>query len=201
MAAVLGDFLRITMRGTLFDQTILNVFYYRVVSITGFSNDGYQAILDEFEANVWDNVRPIISSDYTLLDNAVQNVTNEIDILTQNVNQAGSVLVGSLPSYVCYTFRLQRETVATRNGYKRFAGVPESLVTGNNYIGSLASLVAVQDGLKADLISGVAGLAEPVIMKRPLPSPVPSSHPYASIGGSDFRGIGSQNTRKGGGWT
>lgn len=201
MAASLGDFLRITVTGDMFDQTILNVFYYRVVSLTGFTNDGYEALADDFQSKVISPVRLATSSDYVFRDMLVQNVTNEIDIYTETLNLAGQQLLSALPSFVCYTFRLQRESVFTRNGYKRFAGVPESFVTGNEYVGTQTLIDNIAAGLYADLTSGLALLAEPVIMKRPLPTPVPSSHPYSSIGGADFRGIGTQNTRKGGGWT
>lgn len=203
MAAVLGDFLQITVLGRIFSQDVLNVYYYRVVSVTGFTNEGYETILDEFEETVITPVLAATSADYDVQEITVRNVTNGLDFLVHTFAVGaleGTSASPALPSYVNYTFRLQRESLVTRNGYKRFTGVPEDLVTGNTFVGSSALTTAIENGLKADLVSGVATLAEPVIMKRPLPTLVPSSHPYASIGGCDFRGIGSQNTRKAGSW-
>ena len=201
MGALLGDFLRITMSSFMFDQTILNVLYYRVTSIAGFTDDGYEACLDDFVDNILEPVQLATSTDFRFDSLYLQNISNGIDIATRNIGLDGSIGAGSLPSFVNYTFRLQRETVATRNGYKRFAGVPESYVTGNTYTGPGGLIDTIEQGLALDLLSGLVSIAEPVIMKRPLPTIVPSSHPYSSIGGSDFRGIGTQNTRKGGGWT
>lgn len=203
MAAALGDFLRFDLFGRLFGQDILNVFYYRVTSLTGFTDDGYDALLGEFQGTVMDNVVSMLSQDFKFRELVITNVTNGVDFVTQTFGASeyfGEIESPSLPSYVCFTFRLQRETLTTRNGYKRFAGCPESSVSGNEVTANLAVIPAIEAGLASDLVSGLATLCEPVIVKRPLPTLVPSSHPYSSIGGCDFRGIGSQNTRKGGGW-
>lgn len=203
MAASLGDFLRTTVTAELFGQNILNIFYWRVTSITGLTGDYLSAINDELELNLITPMSDIQSSDLQYREILTQNVTNGIDFAVKTYTAdelAGTHPTASLPSFVTLTFRLQRESLVTRNGYKRLSGIPENLVTGNDYVGSTVEIDAIEAAFSADIVIGIATIAEPVILKRPLPTIVPTSHLYSSIGGCDFRGVGSQNTRKGGGW-
>lgn len=199
MAASLGDLLQYTFKGRLFGQQCLNVFYYRVVSVTGFLNDGYTAVADVITDTIIENVRVIQSVDYAWEGYEYRNLTNGIDFGSRTFDAPGlqgNSVTASLPSYVSWTFRLLRESLTTRNGYKRFAGVGEGDVSGNTSLLTAAAINNVTAALAADIYLNLALVAEPVIVKRPIPNPALVGYVYSSVGGADFRGIGSQNTRK-----
>lgn len=199
MAAVLGDLLQITDFQTYLGQQVLNVYYYRVVSVTGFTNDGYIPLLEEFRDNVILAVVPLQSARLMHEYVEVRNLSNGVDVFTLEIDQPGTNAAAStadLPSYVSYSFKLVRESLATRHGFKRFAGVPDTMIDGNVYTSSTALTEAVEDALAADIVIGIATIAEPVIVKRPIPASPIASYVYSSIGSAIFSLIGTQNTRK-----
>lgn len=198
MAALLGDLLQFTVFQTLAGQQCLNVYYYRVTSLTGFTNDGYEPLLGEFITQVILPTQDFQSVHVQYDSVEVRNLSNGVDFF--NVSYAPGFATGDitgdvLPSYVTYTFRLVRETLATRNGYKRIAGVPESAGSANGFTPGTTLIQAYTDAVSADLVLGLVTIAEPVIVKRPISVPA-GDYVYSSIGSADFRGVGSQNTRK-----
>lgn len=199
MAAVLGDLLEFSVRQTLYGQDVYNMFYYRVTSVTGFTNDGYEALENEFRDQVLATQATLQSADLQYREITLKNLSNGIDFYTETIavdDMTGTLELAALPSYVCYTFRLLRESLATRNGYKRVAGVPEAWVTGNDFSASVTPLNNYAVELAADLIIGIATIAEPIIVRRPIVVPMGTSYVYASVGSAEYRKISTQNTRK-----
>lgn len=183
---------------TLLNQVVLNVYYYRVTSITGVAQGGYALFDTWFQANVMTPVRAIQNQALVHTGLQIRNLSNGLDYYENSFSLAGtqSESVGTvMPPNVCWTFRLVRESLATRNGYKRYAGVSEGLVA--NGVSALTATPAnnVINALKADYVEGAVTIAEPVIPKRPILVPA-GNYVYASIGDAQFRGLGTQNTRK-----
>lgn len=200
MAAFLGDLLQCIDNQVYLGQQILNVYYYRVVSISELAGDYLSAINDQFELNVLSAVRDLQNSGVQHVSREWKNLTNEVDLFVNGevlAGTSGSTESTGEPSFVSAGFILRRESLATRNGYKRFAGLTEGQVSGNTYTGDAGVITAIEVALAEDLFLGVIDTVEPVIVKRPIPSPA-TSFVYASIGSSSFRGIGTQNTRKAG---
>jgi hypothetical protein len=200
VAAVLGDLLQLVDNQSYLGQQVLNVYYYRVTATLGLA-DPYLADLNSYwEDNVLDPIIQIQGDGLVHQSREWRNISNGTDLFVEStaVPGANSVAESSeLPSYVSLGFLLQRESLATRNGYKRFAGLTENFVEGNTWTGSTTSIDNIETALAGDLNIGILAVAEPVIVKRPIVVPV-GSYIYSSIGAASFRGLGTQNTRKAG---
>ena len=200
MAAALGDLIRIVDNQTYLNEPLMNVYWYRVTSVTGFTDDGYEAMADWFVDTVVDPVRAIQSDGLLHTTLQVVNMTNGIDFFEENINLPGTIASGTgedAPSNLSYGFRLIRESLVTRNGYKRFAGVVDGGMDGNDIALNPTDVTAIEDALSADVVIGIATLAEPVIVKHPVGSPPVASYLYSSIGDAVVAAhVGTQNTRK-----
>lgn len=200
MAGALGDLIQLVDNQSYLGQQVLNVYYYRITAITGLF-DGYLSELNDYwDANVLLPICDIQSDGLAHNSREWRNISNGVDLFVD-----GTVVEGRLtttegaetPSYLSAGFLLQRESLATRNGYKRFAGIPEASVQGNTYVGLGADILTLQTALAGDLNIDLFSVAEPVIVKRPIVVPV-EDYIYSSIGSAIFRGLGTQNTRKAG---
>lgn len=198
MAAALGDIIRITDRQRYLVQQVLNVYFYRVTSLTGLTGDYLGVFATNFQGAVLDPVKELQVEALTHESLYLENLTNGIDIseVTDGFPQTGEYgNVDGMPPFVSYGFQLVRESRVTRNGYKRFGGVPEAAVDAGVYVGDPALITDVENGLGADLQAGLVTYAEPVILKHPFTVPLVAPE-YASISAGLYKGIGSQNTRK-----
>lgn len=199
MAAGLGDLIQIIDNQTYLGETLMNVYYYRVTSITGLVSNYLEVLADWFVAEVMAPVRAIQGTNLTHTLLSVRNLSNNIDYYEDNVNLTGGKVVdlaGSFPSYVTVNFKLIRESLVTRNGSKRFSGLQEVASLGNSYLFATGEKEAIETALAEDIILGVVTVAEPVIVKRPFEPPVGVSYLYSSIGSAAYTKFGTQNTRK-----
>lgn len=198
VVAALGDLLQITDFQTYLSQQVLNVYYYRVTSITGLDGGYLEAIGDWFKDNVLAAVVNVQVDGLLHVTRDIRNLSNGVDLYTDSevIPGAGDVSATSFsPSYVSLGFLLRRESLTTRNGYKRIAGVPEQNITGNQWDGPTDVLSDIEIALAMDVVIGLATIAEPVIVKRPIDVPV-GEYEYSSVGSASFRGLGTQNSRK-----
>jgi hypothetical protein len=199
VASILGDLWQVVDNQRYLGEELMNVFYYRVTSVTGIMDAGYDSFLDWFETDVVEVMADLQSTDLNHYQISVRNISNNIDFREKAIDVDGLATGGasSMPSYVTLTYKLIRESLVTRNGAKRIAGVSESQVTGNTWTaaGSAAD-IALAAALATDWVDGVITMAEPVIVKRPINPPVGTTYEYSSIGDAQFTRIGTQNTRK-----
>lgn len=198
MAANQGDLLQLTTVATYYGQQCLNVYYYRYQPVAPSADDVYEAIVDWFVDNVLEQVRQIQNVNLTYTGIEVRNLSNGVDFYNLAITPgtlSGTVTGEGLPSYVTYGFRLNRESLATRNGYKRFSGVSESQGSGNSYTPPAGNITNLTGELAEDIVIGLVTIAEPVIVKRPISVPA-GAYVYSGISSADFRGVGTQNTRK-----
>jgi len=201
VASILGDLWQIIDKQLYLEQQVLNVYYYRVTNISGVNDDGYALALDWFEDNVVDIVRPIQVDSLNHYELEIRNLSNGLDIHTKAIDLDGTRTAGSptpMPSYVSAGFKLIRESLVTRNGYKRIAGISESDTTGNIFALAGSALTdAIEAAFSADMVIGLITIAEPVIVSHPIGTPPVTSYTYSSIGDAAVKAtLGSQNTRK-----
>lgn len=200
MAASDGDLIQLVDNQRYAGQQCLNVYYYRVTAPLGLS-DGYLAdINDWWDDNVLSKIKVVQNVAVEHLSREWRNLSNGTDLFVDSTLVGGEHSATAstiLPSFISFGFLLQRESLVTRNGYKRFVGVTDDQVSGNDYVGDTGDMDDIATALASDVTIGLATLAEPVIVKRPIVVPV-SSYVYSSIGSATFRGIGTQNTRKAG---
>src|SRR6185436_3891596 len=157
VAAALGDLIRITDRRTFLAQEVLNVYFYRVTSITGLGTGYLDLMGAAFADLVVDPVAALQASDVSHSELFLENLSNGIDIntFTTGFPVVGAAGSDSLPPYASYGFQLIREDRTTRNGYKRFAGVTEANQTDGIYTGGATAISNVEDALKADMVVGL----------------------------------------------
>ncbi len=198
MASILGDLWQLTDTQSLLNQVVLNVYYYRVTSVTGLTQAAYDDFLQWFITNVLTPVKGIQAAQLVHTNLSVRNLSNAVDFVDLPINTAGGVNSTAqevLPPNITHTFRLVRESLVTRNGYKRFSGVVDGQISGGVSALVAASYNPINTALAADWVDQGFTLAEPIIPKRPLLTPA-GAYLYSSIGGCQYRGIGTQNTRK-----
>jgi len=201
VAAVLGDLLKVVDVQTYLGQEVLNIYWYRVTSVTGFLDEGYEAIADWFEDNVIVPVTQIQASALTHTAIRLYNMSNGIDFYEKPIDVDGAQTAAAitlLPSYVSIGFKLVRESLVTRNGYKRIGGLFDGQVDGNNFNIDAAARTDIEEAMAADIVLGVVTTAEPVIVKHPIGSAPIASYLYSSIGSAQMTRVGTQNTRKAG---
>lgn len=197
MAASMGDVIRVIVNQTQAGQTIQNVYHYQVVTLTGLEGDYLQVVIDWVVNEVIPPVAALQSDALEYVSVFAINVTNNVDFKEQSLlGSAGAITGDAMPPNVTYTFRLIRETLATRHGYKRFAGVPESKQSnGSIQAVTDTQITAITDALAADIqpAPSVVPLLAPVIVRKSATGTVVAVN---NVGSADFRGIGTQNTRK-----
>lgn len=200
MALGAGDLIQCIDFQTYLGQSILNVYYFRGTPPLGATEPLLSEMNDAFMDLVLTPILDLQNAALSHVSREWKNLTNGTDLFVDGSVVDGVNAVGSgaaSPSFVSAGFILRRESLVTRNGYKRFAGLLEGQLSGNTYVGDATVISNIEVGLAADLPFGLVTIAEPIIVRRPFTPPV-ESYEYASIGSASFRGIGTQNTRKAG---
>lgn len=198
MGAALGDLLQLVDNQVYLEQQVLNVYYYRITNVTGIADPYLPALNDWFTDNVLDPVKALQVNGLQHVSREWKNLTNGVDLFVDGTVVDGGQSVSPslyMPSYVSLGFILRRESLVTRNGYKRIAGIGEGLISGNEFIGTGSGIPDIEEAFAKDIVLGLVTIAEPIILKRPIVVPV-ESYEYSSIGSASFRGVGTQNSRK-----
>jgi hypothetical protein len=200
VAASLGDYLQFDVLSIYLGQNCHNVFYYKVNSITGLGGNYLEALCQWMETNVLTPVAQIQADAVEYVSITAKNLTNVLDFHVEPVGFNGviaSVAASRLPSWVAASFKLNRETLATRNGWKRFTGMQDGQVIENTLDLDPGDVAAIEAALASDIVLGLVNVAQPVIVKRPLVVPLPTTHVSSGIGSAQLRPfVGSQNSRK-----
>lgn len=202
-----GDHIQLKAFQTLANVSgdVLNVFWFEVSSIT--SPQPLVSIAPYLKT--WfqgDFIPPITAMQtagvqYTRIEvSSVENFETDFAIIDLDSTCKGQVVGEFSSSAAAWSFQLNRTTRVTRNGSKRFAGVPEEQVQ-NNLPSSTALLYAEEVQVVLydvpPIPLGMAGEMSllHVIPKTPTPpATLPST--FNRVSGVSFRGVGSQNTRK-----
>lgn len=196
MSASNGDLIRVVDTQTYLGQTVLNVYYYIVTAALGIVGDALGIMDSSWESTVLTPVVAIQSDHLSHVNREWRNLTNGVDIFNNDtVVDGGNTGGDDLNSFTSVGFLLRRSNLTTRNGYKRFSGLKEGNVSGNTFTISSSFISAIESGLASPLTDGIAELARPVIVKRPIPEPAVSVV-HSDVLSASFRGIGTQNSRK-----
>lgn len=199
MAASLGDLIQLVDRQSYLGQEVLNVYYYRVVSIVGIEGDYLSEMETWFQENLLAPILDVQVDGLTHFERQWRNLSNGADLYIDSESFVGALAVSSTaytPSFVTASFMLVRETTVTRNGYKRIAGLSDVQVSGNTWTPNPLEIAAIEEALAMDIEVGAVLYAEPVIVKRPMPAVPIATYDYSSVGSAMFRRVGTQNTRK-----
>lgn len=173
---------------------IMNVFYYSE-TVNPTSN----AEVEEFIQEWIDNIQPAIlafqSDQIVYLEIRAEHIGG---IYFSSISQGAvdGVISGSaLPPYYAYEFIYRRATRATRNGFKRFAGVIEEAIDqGGNVTGGVATALTAAETVLDDTLNMSWGAASPIIYGPQGPAhPADVENPVSEVA---FQRITTQNSRK-----
>jgi len=191
-----NDIIRLTVRGQTANQEIVNVYHYKQV---GAGTLVLEDLHDEFMDNVLSPLSVISSSSMLWLRFTYEQLQVGgifLDLISETPSN-GAVAGDQLPPNVCYTFTFVRKVRGNRNGYKRFAGVPESWQNGGELSAGHATEIGnVASALGSDLTTAASVVFRPGVLHKfhngqPVDPPV-----FQEIATVAFTGIGTQNTRK-----
>jgi len=205
MALSVNDIVQITDVQTYLGQTMLNVYFYRVVTLESLTD--YNDVDQAFINTIWPEMLPIQSLGVAHVGNIIKNLTNGLDIFTGLDTDSGEATGDGAPSFTSLGFRLNRSTALTRHGSKRIGGISEAASVGNElasaYITPVNDLAAVMGGvIERDGTVDHDVTLEPVIIGR-----IPTGEPGAGeldlsivnpVSGAQFVRVTTQTTRRAG---
>jgi len=184
--------IRFTLKGMCITVQTVNVFYY---GGTTFAESTLE-YLEAFRDDVIAYLAPVttVSMEYNEIDMQMVKGSDTFDSLAVSI--AGTSSGDSLPPFNSWDFTQVRAAAGERNGYKRFAGVPEGL-QANGIATSAAetNLDIVADKLDNDLTVG-AETWSPVIRRTRVNKVVLPFPKFYTISTVQYSKIGSQNSRK-----
>jgi len=195
----IGDLYQLIDRQEFASQTVLNVYYYRLVSSGGsapFANDLALAFFETL-------IPAIIDVQVEGLHHNALEVScpdDPSDFITLTIvapDGVGTAGTDGLPPFVAGAIRLNRASRELRNGQKRLAGPPESAQTNGTVTGTYTTSMNVIAALMAGSLTetGHSSVFVPRIVRKQ------RTPPYAitadiGISSAEFTKLSSQNTRK-----
>lgn len=194
--AQVGDVFRVTTAAQYLGENLLNVYYYRLLDVPAAGNplEGLASVMD---TEILPTVAVIQQQNHVVKLVRVENL-NSTEIYERVVDIPGQVSANAgnpLPSFYAVTFQLVRTTRDTRHGSKRFGGIPDNLVYGNEWLGSVTPLNAIAAKLKTTWVAGLVDTFQPVIVRHPVPAP-PINPVFNVVADCLYKGVRTQNTRK-----
>lgn len=172
-------------------QTVLSIFHY-----VGLAAGTAAQLAVDFYTQIMPAILDIQSNQvhWSLLD--VVNYNNLADFFSYSISQNGTVSGDYLSPFVASCFLYLRPTRSTRNGMKRFAGVPESASADGvlRSAGYVTTSNACATALQSIVTHSGVDTWQPAIGHRPGPGhPDWSASKITQVNWTHF---GSQNTRK-----
>ena len=155
----------IRLRQSLFEQEIVNIFYYKDDE-TG-PNVGLSQIAIAFVADVLAVIEVMQSELLEGVDVRVRKLGGTVEEVQNIDTRTGERPGEALPSFNAWGYILNRTNIDIRNGAKRFAGVAEGDVDGNFPVSAIqVDLDNIAIALQATLILANDAELTPVIYRR-----------------------------------
>lgn len=167
--AAIGDVFQVIDEQLMFGQTMLNVYFYKVLSASVTDNNA-ESVANAFETTVIPDVAACQSTDIVHVAIHVQNLFDVSDKFDAAISVPGTAVMDSAGAFEAYPFRLVGNNGAVRNGAKRIAGVgtdaiTDGVVTDMGILGSLGTLATTMQSILNWGLLAAEELA-PVIVKR-----------------------------------
>jgi len=185
--------IEVLITGFVLGEETINRFFYATMNAPIDTLDDF---LTEFGNTVLTDVLAIMSNQSGFSVGTAQFVKGGTAFASKIYAAAGNVSGDVLPPFVAWDFTLLRGGARERNGYKRFAGVPESYQANGNPTTTAAALAAAAAVTMGSTVSTANDTWDPVI-QRTVVNHIPQHPPvYYDISNVIFSRIGSQNSRK-----
>lgn len=179
-------------RGVILGQECINSYFYGGDAPIADLHD----LLTAWISEVHNNLTPLVSVQYTVEQVDVIEVKGGNAFAIFPFVDGGLVSGDCCPPTICWDFTLLRGGAGERNGYKRFAGVPESLqLNGVGTSGAIINNNAFAPHLAASLTI-VAEVYAPVIRRTKVHKVNKNPPVYYTTASATYAGIGTQNSRK-----
>jgi len=203
--AATGDIIEVKMSWG-WSSTIpefINIFHYQNTGDPFFIDvDAVNAFFDaasetgefvEVLLNALSSVVQILSVEMTNLDNP-----DDFALYVLPTPVAGDISGDSMPSFVAYGYTYERSTRATRNGAKRFVGVPEQSVSNGVIVpaavfGVQAIAAALEVPVSFSVDAGIDNALTPTIVRKT------GTFTYSAtnlVSGVTYKRVTTQNSRK-----
>lgn len=195
--ATVGDVFQLTLKASYLGQSISNVFFY-YMSVATSSNPYAAALANLFVDEVLSSIAAFQSDQLVYSEIYCVNVGTPLDMVVLPLSETGAIdaeLDTLLPSYIAAKFRFTRSGAGQRYGYKRFAGLNDTLVNGNIASAAMTAFgLTCASNLDDPLIGGSGTTLNPFVASRPITlGVIPSGYIPQ---GCQFSGITTQNSRK-----
>lgn len=181
---MIGDVYNLVLQQSLYGQFVYNIFQYR--QLTSGTNPSYTdagSLIQAFQIDVLTSLDNISVSDLAYVNIDVWNLFDPDELASDNtlVPSAGAVTpTDVLSRFMAWEFRSHRATRSIRRGYKRIAGLDESMLTNSQpTAGMVTALATAAAALSADIQWNDEPLTptfQPVIVKR-IKYTAPSGNP------------------------
>lgn len=202
-----GDIIRITVSQQVegYIKPVLNVYHYLVATLTA-PVDMQVYVEDLYAATkpVWFEGPAGMQSNAVRYTNVLfENLTFQQEFSNRPIIESGmngSISAPIMTAQLTYSFKLSRYNKTVRNGRKSISGVVAAAVTvgrtlNPGYVGYVSNAA---EGFSAIVFvegDSTDATLQPIIVRRPLnPGVTPTQ--WASVASAQFRGFGTQNTRK-----
>ena len=170
MPTVTNELYKITLQGTYFDQTWVNVFWY--YNFAGVGNETLAQVASGFDDNIIDAMAAAQNEDVlykTIRVSHVNGTLADVNITPSQVN--GDIVNTPMAPFLAASIRLNRTTKETRNGWKRIVGLTEENTGATSFSGAFTTLLTALGTAILDPISAGTGTDNlvPVIVRETSP--------------------------------
>lgn len=191
-----GDIYQLIDHQFVNNQEIMNVYYYVAVG----DNTDAEDLKDTFESVMLPAITAVQHNGLVHTQIDVINLDNDADFgeFPLDPNVAGQITGGAaMPSFVSWTFKLHRETRATRNGRKSIAGVEEGQTGGNQPVPAAIPALDILAGFMGNPMSnGLGDQYAPVIYGKETGPPSNLPVRVNNVADASFSHLSTQNSRK-----
>lgn len=193
MPVITGGFnVELRLKGLCIAQEIINVFHFHSSTFT----DPITDLLTTFTTGLFTLLTPMTSNVVTWTSCEGQEVGGAGAFGSIPLAVDGAAGGESLPPFASWDFTYIRGAALERNGYKRFAGIPESLQSS----GIATPTGAAQAALVAAYLNTAVTLSVdiwfPAIMRKKVNRIAQNPPKFYSVSSVIYSKIGSQNSRK-----
>lgn len=167
--AVVGEIFKLVQKWERSGQIWYNVYHYEVNQVIDGTSQASVDLCSAFIEDVQPLILELVSSFVTVTEYECQSlvVPSDYNVTFPGAGNAGLVVgVEALPEQWTLTMKCYRPYPPLRNGYKRFGGIAESVVSGDSVaIGFASDIDNLSNALGSD-ISSTAGdyVFRPIIL-------------------------------------
>ncbi len=146
-------------------EKLKNVFHYR--HSLG-SDDEQNNCADAFNEDVLPALKDLQNTLIAYTEVRVANLTGDLADASHLPSFANGVVAGDvMPSFTAFSYKYVRTSKDTRNGAKRFGGVIEENVTGNNWLPAFFTDMQLHESTLSGQIDVLGHIFVPIILRKP----------------------------------